>query len=225
MEVDTRKDDQESSDGVLERDVKQEAVSPSKAPMDGLGEVERLVYSYVNAEGRGVAMVRRTKGEGKEFLQITDKQTDAQSYFSNLVVVVTVGREGTVFRLLTSRHRRLVKEVTVAAGGWAEVGGQLRATLAYCLMESAADRYTECQGAFEEESYVGDFSALDPRHLLVESSDAGVVYRYSSFSSMFFALGASGKRIFSLPILCSGPEAVQHSFPRKQAQCVKLARS
>ena len=170
-------------------------------------------------------MVRRTKGEGKEFLQITDKQTDAQSYFSNLVVVVTVGREGTVFRLLTSRHRRLVKEVTVAAGGWAEVGGQLRATLAYCLMESAADRYTECQGAFEEESYVGDFSALDPRHLLVESSDAGVVYRYSSFSSMFFALGASGKRIFSLPILCSGPEAVQHSFLRKQAQCVKLARS
>ena len=179
MEVDTRHDDQDSSDTSPEPEVKQEAVSPNKAPIDGLGEVERLVYSYVNAEGRGVAMVRRTKGEGKEFLQITDKQTDAQSYFSNLVVIVTVGREGTVFRLLTSRHRRLVKEVTVAAGGWAEVGGQLRATLAYCLMESAADRYTECQGAFEEESYVGNFSVLDPRHLLVESSDAGVVYRYS----------------------------------------------
>ena len=180
MEVDTRKDDQDSSDSLVEGNtVKQEAVSPTKAPMDALGEVERLVYSYVNAEGRGVAMVRRTKGgEGKEFLQITDKQTDAQSYFSNLVVIVTVGREETIFRLLTSRHRRLVKEVTVAAGGWAEGGGQLRATLAYCLMESAADRYTECQGAFEEESYVGDFSVLDPRHLLVESSDAGVVYRY-----------------------------------------------
>ena len=122
-------------------------------------------------------MVRRVKGEGREFLQITDKQTDAQSYFSNLVVVVTVEKEGTTFRLLTSRHRRLVKEVTVATGSPSEVGGQLRATLAYCLMESAADRYTECQGAFEEESFVGNFSVLDTRHLLVESSDAGVVYR------------------------------------------------
>ena len=35
-------------------------------------------------------MVRRVKGEGREFLQITDKQTDAQSYFSNLVVVAVM---------------------------------------------------------------------------------------------------------------------------------------
>ena len=188
MEVDTRHDDdQESSDALLgQGDVKQEAVSPCKTTStDGLGEVERLVYSYINADGRGVGMVRRVKGEGREFLQITDKQTDAQSYFSNLVVVVTVEKEGTTFRLLTSRHRRLVKEVTVAAGSPAEVGGQLRATLAYCLMESAADRYTECQGAFEEESFVGNFSVLDTRHLLVESSDAGVVYRYLCIHEYF----------------------------------------
>ena len=164
--------------GLKGNPMKVELMSPAKAQVDLLVEVERLVAAHAEAEGRALAVVRRCReeaeGEDAEFLQITDKAAEAGSYFSPLVLVVAVGGEGVVLRLLTTRHRRQVREVGVAAGG----AGQLGGALAACLAEVAAGRYAECRGAWGEQDFQGDLATLDPRQLVVEGAEGGgAVYR------------------------------------------------
>ena len=164
--------------GLKVNQMKVEMMSPAKAQVDLLVEVERLVAAHAEAEGRALAVVRRCReeaeGEQAEFLQITDKAAEAGSYFSPLVLVVAVGGEGVVLRLLATRHRRQVREVAVAAGG----AGQLGGALAACLAEVTAGRYAECRGAWGEEDFQGDLALLDPRLLVVEGVEGGgAVYR------------------------------------------------
>ena len=116
-----------------------------------------------------------------EFLKIYNPLSDQYfKFFPSLHLIIHI-ECGNLNIKLFFEHRRVLRETTVSSlashlSNPEEYLGTVT-VLSTFLSELCARKYDVCHGAFDEETFEGDFGQVDMRSVLIESGDNHIIYR------------------------------------------------
>ena len=116
-----------------------------------------------------------------EFLKIYNPLSDQYfKFFPSLHLIIHI-ESGNMNIKLFFEHRRVLRETNVSSlASHLSIPEEYLGTvtlLSSFLSELCARKYDVCHGAFDEETFEGDFGQVDLRSVLIESGDNHIIYR------------------------------------------------